>query len=70
MSAVDGQAQIRFREGEVEREWGIGCDAVADTDDTLRAHLARWRPGAVFLGAKIVRVKDGVVVSDSRPPAR
>ncbi len=66
MRFEDGQAQIRYREDGVVREWGIGAAVGADNDDTLRAHLKRWRPNAEFMGCKITRVKDGVVVSDSR----
>lgn len=62
----DGQAQIRFCEGVVVQEWGVGCDAHRDDDASLQAHLQRWRPNAKFLGACITRVMDGAVISDSR----
>lgn len=63
---ADGQAQIRYRERGVVTEWGVGCDAHNDDDASLAAHLKRWRPDAEFLGVCITRVKDGVVISDSR----
>lgn len=63
---ADGQAQIRYRERGVVREWGIGCDAHHDDDASIEAHLKRWRPEAEYLGCCITRVKDAVVLSDSR----
>jgi hypothetical protein len=63
---ADGQCQIRYRLDGVIREWGVGCDAHNDTDESMAAHLARWRPQAEFLGCCITRVKDDTVMSDSR----
>jgi hypothetical protein len=62
----DGQAQIRYRLDGAVREWGVGCDPVRDTDQTLKAHLVRWIPRAEFLGVCITRVRDGLLISDTR----
>lgn len=64
---TDGQCQIRYRMSDgVVHEWGIGCDADEDTEASIEAHLLKWYPRAEFLGCCITRVKDGVVVMDSR----
>ena len=41
--------------------WGVGCNAApgGDTADTLREHLARWRPDAEFVGCQIEIVRRG-----------
>lgn len=43
---VDGIATLYFHERGTFtlHEWSIGCDAANDTEETLAAHLARWRP--------------------------
>lgn len=66
MMGWEGQCQIRYRLNGVEHEWGIGCHAERDTEASMRAHLARWRPRAEFLGCQIRRVTDGVIVLDTR----
>ena len=66
VQATDGQCQIRLRLDDTIHEWGIGCNAVTDTDESIAAHLARWIPAAEFLGCCITRVCDSVVISDSR----
>lgn len=62
----DGQAQIRYAKDGVVTEWGVGCDAANDDGTSMANHLKRWIPDAEFMGVCITRVKDGVVVSDTR----
>lgn len=59
---VEGVAIIVYRyddeeEGE-EHEWGVGVNAAkteegGDSDETMRDHLKRWRPNAIFLRCSI-----------------
>lgn len=45
----DAVAVIHYEYHGRKRRWTIGCYLPRDTPDTLRAHLARWMPGAIFL---------------------
>jgi len=73
-------ARLRFRVGDevVESDigWTVGTIADLDVgvgggaDRALASHLARWRPGAIYLGSRITY--EGAVLSDTRtgpPPA-
>lgn len=62
----DGVAEIRYREDGEIRTWRVGADAVHDTDESMRTHLAKWRPSAKYLGVRLTQVKTGVIVLDTR----
>lgn len=62
----DGVAEIRYREDGVIHTWSVGADAVHDTDDSMRAHLARWRPNAEYLGVRVTQVRTRTVVLDTQ----
>jgi hypothetical protein len=54
----DGVAIIRYRrvDGE-EKEWPIGastCPLRPDTEDSIRAHFERHRPGCTWVGVRIL----------------
>lgn len=49
---TDGIAMIRFRCDGKEHTWAVGCDLDQDTEDTMRAKLARWVPDAEWLSVE------------------
>jgi len=60
MRKKDGIGTIHYRwpkdPPDHVREWGIGVLVGVDDEQTLREHLNRWRPGAVWLGCTIKTV--------------
>lgn len=44
---------ITYREDGKVHQWSIGCMA-HEPPESLRNHLARWKPAAEFVAAKII----------------
>jgi hypothetical protein len=57
---------IRYREGGHVQEWSVGADAIHDDHESMRAHLARWKPDAEYLGVQLTQVKTGAVMLETR----
>lgn len=53
----DGVAVITYRWKGDTRRWSIGCDLVQDNQETIRAHLARWIPGAEFVAVEFQQAR-------------
>ena len=45
--------KITYVEGGMRHTWSIGCMA-HETQDDLKKHLEKWRPGAIFVDAVII----------------
>lgn len=52
-SVATGRIVYRTPAG-TERTWDIQCHAIRDSPKTLRRHLERWRPKAIFVRAEII----------------
>lgn len=44
-----GTGVIRYQDADGEHIWFVGAKCGIDNEETLRDHLAKWRPGAKFL---------------------
>lgn len=54
---------IRMPDG-LLREWGIGAAYGYDTEDSLRAHVAKWVPGAELVSWRWWDAKTGETLAD------
>lgn len=62
----DGIATIMYRWKGDTRRWSIGCDMVQDNQETIRAHLARWIPGAEFVAVEFQHVRPPKLLAAAR----
>lgn len=53
----DCVATIVYRENGEEKSWSVGAMGCADTQLTMRQHLAKWKPEATFVSVKIESVE-------------
>jgi hypothetical protein len=55
-SIIFGTARVKYcrDDDRIERIWNIACVIGEDNEQTIRKHLQKWEPGAMFLDVEFI----------------